>query len=105
MSWKIESDALQKRGYGRWSIRHRLWKAILAQVVFRSIAFIIGGGIAVARFWVESFNYFQHYGTVRVAGKPVARQHLWNHLGFFTRPVAFEITNHADHHLDSYIPY
>ena len=86
----------------------------MAQVVFRSIAFIIGGGIAVAtclgsmvaaRFWVESFNYFQHYGIVRVDGKPVTRRHLWNHLGFFTRPVAFEITNHADHHLDSYIPY
>ena len=114
MSWKIESDALEKRGYGRWSIRHRLWKALLAQVIFQSVAFLIGGWIAVAtclgsmviaRFWVESFNYFQHYGIVRVEGKPVTRRHLWNHLGFFTRPIAFEITNHADHHLDSYIPY
>jgi len=42
---------------------------------------------------------------VRVEGKPVARRHLWNHLGLLTRAVAFEITNHADHHLDSYIPY
>ncbi len=114
LSWGIESDALAKRGYGRWSLRHRLWKAVLAQVVFQGIVFAIGGLAAVgavvgsmiiARFWVESFNYFQHYGIVRVEGRPIARRHLWNHLGLLTRPVAFEITNHADHHLDSYIPY
>jgi p-cymene monooxygenase len=114
LSSKIESDALEKRGYSRWSWRHRAWKAVLAQLVFHAVAFAIAGwtGVAaalasmlVARLWVESFNYFQHYGIVRAPGKPVARRHLWNHLGYLTRPVAMEITNHADHHLDSYIPY
>lgn len=114
LSWRIESDALEKRGFGRWSLHHRLWKALLALLVFQIVVYAIGGGPAVAavftsmviaRFWVESFNYFQHYGIVRVEGKPIARRHLWNHLGLLTRPVAFEITNHADHHLDSYIPY
>ena len=114
LSSRIESDALEKRGYARWSLRHRVWKAVLAQVVFQTFAFVVGGliGVAaalgsmvIARFWVESFNYFQHYGIVRAVGKPVARRHLWNHLGWFTRVIAFEITNHADHHLDSYIPY
>ncbi len=114
LSWRIESDALEKRGKGRWSLQHRVWKALLAQLVFQALAYQLGGwpavavcltSMVIARFWVESFNYFQHYGIVRVDGKPVARRHLWNHLGFFTRPVAFEITNHADHHLDSYIPY
>lgn len=114
LSQRIESDALEKRGYGRWSWRHKMWKAILAQVVFQSVVFAVAGGIGlavslgsmiIARFWVESFNYFQHYGIVRAIGKPIARRHLWNHLGYFTRVIAFEITNHADHHLDSYIPY
>ena len=114
LCWQIESNALEKRGYSRWSWRHRVWKALLAQVVFQGIAYAIGGWPAVAaclasmiiaRFWVESFNYFQHYGIVRAVGRPVARRHLWNHLGYLTRPIAFEITNHADHHLDSYIPY
>src|SRR3546814_13664098 len=73
----MESDALEKQGHGRWSIRHRVWKALLAQVVMQSIVFLMGGwaavavvlaGMAGARFWVESFNYFQHYGLVRVEG-------------------------------------
>lgn len=114
LSSRIESDALEKRGYSRWSIRHKVWKAIAAQIVFHAIVFAVAGPIGVAaslgsmvvaRFWVESFNYFQHYGIVRAPDKPIARRHLWNHLGFFTRMIAIEITNHADHHLDSYIPY
>jgi len=113
-SQKFLSDALEKRGYGRWSIRHGLWAAILAQVIFQSLLFQIGGwqavGLAltamvVARFWVETFNYFQHYGQVRVVGSPIEKRHVWNHFGTLSRLLAFEITNHADHHLNSYQAY
>lgn len=111
---ETESDALEKRGYGRWSIRHRLWKAILAQVVFQAVIYKIGGlqanalalgGMVLARFWIETFNYFQHYGQVRVIGTPIEKRHVWNHFGVLSRLSTFEITNHADHHLNSYAPY
>jgi p-cymene monooxygenase len=109
-----ESAALEKRGYGRWSIRHRIWKAILAQLVFQSILYAMAGwtgvGLAlaamiIARFWIETFNYFQHYGLTRVIGSPITKNHVWNHLAPLSRITAFEITNHADHHLNSYAPY
>ncbi|MCK9503922.1 MAG: fatty acid desaturase [Porticoccaceae bacterium] len=111
---ELESDALEKRGKGRWSIHHRLWKAILAQVVFQGILFAIGGlpalicglsGVLLARIWVEMFNYFQHYGQVRLVGKPIARRHVWNHLSPLSRVITFEITNHADHHINAYTPF
>jgi p-cymene methyl-monooxygenase len=54
---------------------------------------------------VETFNYFQHYGLVRVEGAPIERRHVWNHLGPIGRLTAFEITNHSDHHLNAYAPY
>jgi len=113
-SWKVESDALEKRGKGRWSIGHVLYRAILAQVIFQVLIFMIGGWVAVlvslggmclARLWIESFNYFQHYGLVRVDGAAIDKRHVWNHFGTLSRLMGFEITNHADHHLDSYIPY
>jgi p-cymene monooxygenase len=113
-SQKFISDALQKRGYGRWSIRHGLWRAILSQVIFQSLLYGIGGwqavalaltAMVIARFWVETFNYFQHYGQVRVAGTPIEKRHVWNHFGCLSRLLAFEITNHADHHLNSYQAY
>lgn len=109
-----ESDALEKRGLGRWSIHHRLWKAIVAQVVFQFIIFSIGGiqanllsfaAMLIARFWIETFNYFQHYGQVRLPGTPIEKHHVWNHLSPLSRIMTFEITNHADHHLNSFQPY
>jgi len=110
----IECASLEKRGFARWSIRHKLWRAILAQIVFQTLLYWLGGWTAVAlalgamviaRFWVETFNYFQHYGQVRVIGSPIEKRHVWNHFGPLSRLIAFEITNHADHHLNSYQPY
>jgi p-cymene methyl-monooxygenase len=43
LAQKLNSDALEKRGLGRWSIQHMLWRAILAQVLFQSVIFMIGG--------------------------------------------------------------
>ena len=113
-AWRSESDNLEKQGKGRWSIGHRIYKAILAQLIFQSIVFAIGGWTAVAvclagmtgaRFWIESFNYFQHYGLIRVDGGQIDRRHVWNHLKPLSRILGFEITNHADHHTNSYLAF
>lgn len=114
LAQRIECEALAKRGHARWGIRHHLWRAILAQLIFQSLMFALGGwpavgmaliAMVVARFWIETFNYFQHYGQVRVAGSPIEKRHVWNHFGPLSRLLAFEITNHADHHLNSYLSY
>jgi len=111
---RTESDSLERQGYGRWSIRHRVWKAIAAQLVAQSVIYAIGGwravavalaGMTIARFWVESFNYFQHYGLIRLDGAAIARRHVWNHLKPLSRVMGFEITNHADHHTDSFAKF
>jgi alkane 1-monooxygenase/p-cymene monooxygenase len=113
-SLRMECEALERRGKGRWSLGHRVYKAALALVLFQVVMYLLGGWAAaaatlvtqiIARLWAESFNYFQHYGLVRAVGAPIARRHVWNHLGTISRACAYEITNHADHHLDSYKPY
>lgn len=58
-----------------------------------------------AKMFVEGFNYFQHYGLLRVEGVPIAKHHAWNHLGMIVRPIGVEITNHINHHLDGHIPF
>lgn len=109
-----EANALEREGHSRWGLRHRLWRAIAAQLLAQSLFFAIGGWRAVAvalsamiiaRFWVESFNYFQHYGLVRLHGAPIARRHVWNHLRPLSRVMGFEITNHADHHTNSFAKF
>ena len=42
---------------------------------------------------------------VRVVGSPIEKRHVWNHFGTLSRLLGFEITNHADHHLNSYQAY
>lgn len=114
MELLLDADTLEKRGYSRWSIRHSLWRALLAVAVFLAGLHAVGGwpaaelgltAMVIARFWVEAFNYYQHFGQVRVIGTPIEKRHVWNHYGTLSRLYAFEITNHADHHLNSYIPY
>jgi p-cymene methyl-monooxygenase len=109
-----ECDSLEKQGYARWGIRHRVWKAIFAQVIAQTCFYLIGGWVAVglaltamviARFWVESFNYFQHYGLIRLPDGAISRRHVWNHLKPLSRVMGYEITNHADHHTDSFAKF
>jgi uncharacterized membrane protein len=113
-SMRAEGDALEKQGKGRWSIGHRLYKAIAMMVIMQTPIYFIGGWRAVglcmltmfiARIWAESFNYFQHYGLIRTPGAPIAARHVWNHLHPLSRIFGWEIVNHADHHLDSFKPY
>lgn len=114
--WDVttESGALRKRGLSPWNWRHRGYRALGAQVLFQGLVLVIGGAVAAAlttaamlltRVWAESFNYFQHYGLVRAEGAPIGRRHLWNHLSWLSRVLSFDITNHADHHLNSYKRY
>lgn len=113
-SHRMESDALEKRGKHRWSIRHRLWRAIAGSAIFLGLMAMIGGWAGmlacfvttmIARFLLESFNYFQHYGQIRVPGTPIEKRHVWNHFGALSRAMTFEITNHSGHHLNAFAPY
>ncbi|WP_293393829.1 fatty acid desaturase [Nevskia sp.] len=114
LAQRLECEALEKRGKGRWSIGHRLWWAVGSLLALMVAMFLIGGWPAagatlaaglMSRFLLEAFNYFQHYGQVRREGAPICKRHVWNHLGMLTRAMTFEITNHAEHHLNSYAPY
>lgn len=109
-----ESTAMRRRGLSGWNWRHRAWRIALLQTTFQVLIYAIAGWTGVlciilamlmAKALTESFSYFQHYGQTRVPGTPVGRRHVWNHLGAITRLLGFELTNHADHHLNSYQPY
>lgn len=113
-SIRVECEALERKGKGRWSLGHRFYKAIAMLVLIQIPVFLLGGWPAVglivlsmfiARCWIESFNYFQHYGLVRVPGAPISNRHSWSHLHPISRILNWEITNHVDHHLDPYKPY
>jgi alkane 1-monooxygenase/p-cymene monooxygenase len=111
---RLELEALRRSGRSFWSWNNRILQFVLVQLVMQSLIYLIAGwgGVALtlagmlgARLWIESFNYFQHYGLVRVPGSAIGKRHVWNHMSELSRIVSFEITNHAQHHLNSYVPY
>lgn len=114
IGFTLENRSLKKRGLSFWNWRNRTWAWLGAQLVFQGLIYLVGGwagvaltltGMLAARLWIESFNYFQHYGLIRVPGGKIGNRHVWNHMSELSRIVSFEITNHAGHHQDSYTPY
>lgn len=108
----MESEILRKMGRSPWNIRNKVWLHLVLQMLLFTVVFAFAGlsallvcivSVFFAKMLVEAFNYFQHYGLLRVENEPVEKHHAWNHLGMIVRPLGAEITNHINHHLDSYI--
>lgn len=109
-----ERARLAKLGLPLWS-----WQSdvVRAQILVVTTLFLIGWfagwlalvvlgcGFLFARILLESFNYLQHYGLVRVPGTRYERRHAWSHLTPLVRAVTFEITNHAHHHMNPQVPF
>ena len=108
---RCEADALKRSGRSAWNYRNRLWQQLILLAAVPVATGLFAGmpaailcvvGMLMSKALVEAFNYFQHYGLVRVEGTPVTLHHAWNHLGPVVRALGVEITNHIHHHLDSY---
>lgn len=113
-TWEKQGEILSRLGYSPWSWRNAMWlQLVLVGAIILGVAAAAGpiagfatvGAMFVAKMFVEGFNYFQHYGLLRVEGDPIAKHHAWNHLGMIVRPIGVEITNHINHHLDGHIPF
>ena len=112
--YRIEKERCARSGTSFFSPTGRLFQALFQLSVLLTISFVVAGiygfiivlsSILLAKLLIEMLNYFQHYGIVRVEDSPNKSHHLWNHLSPISRIIAFEITNHNDHHRDPNIPY
>jgi xylene monooxygenase subunit XylM len=113
-SWEKTVEILGKLGHAKLGWRNVIWLLPLLSGSIIAYIGVTAGGVAaltglaamvMAKMFVEGFNYFQHYGLIRVEGAPIDVHHAWNHLGVIVRPIGAEITNHINHHLDGHIPF
>lgn len=109
-----EAETLRRHGLSPWNWRNRNYQQLLLLLALPAACWAWGGAMAMlvcvlsmlaSKALIEAFNYFQHYGLVRVDGAPVLKHHAWNHLGRIVRPLGLEITNHINHHLDGYTKF
>jgi hypothetical protein len=114
-AYHLERRAWTKRDRAWWDPRNHWVHAVGLLVGFSLALVAVGGGVGAAaaiatcllgpRTLVEVFNYVGHYGLISATPGRFENRHTWNHLTPLVRVMALEVTNHADHHADSYKPF
>jgi Fatty acid desaturase len=114
-AFRLEREIFTKRGRTWWHPMNRWVRWTAGLVIFASALYAAGGtagmlwtiGTALLgpRLLLEVFNYVNHYGLLTEHPGRFARRHTWNHLTPFVRILALEITNHAGHHENAYLPF
>lgn len=113
-AFRSEQRRLAAQGASVWSWRGEIVRSIALMVgILLALALVagplglavIGLAFGISKVMLESFNYLQHYGLVRAKGVRASTRHVWSHLSPVARAAAFEITNHAHHHLDQQVPF
>lgn len=114
-AWSIQKRLLKNYNLGFFSLRNdMLWYSMI-QFAYLALIFSFSGisglmlavGSAVVGFLLlESVNYIEHYGLLRLK-KPSGRYervkecHSWNSNHVIGRIVLYELTRHSDHHYKS----
>ena len=109
-AWKIENNRLKTNGVNPFSFNNRMFVGYCRSLLITILAFLIGGWIGVlyflicallAKSFLETINYVEHYGLVREKGKRIQMRHSWNSNHVVGRLVLYELTRHSDHHFIS----
>ncbi len=111
-AWRLESDRLQRRSYGKWSWRNEILQSYALSVVLYGSLFIVFGVtilpfllIQTAYAWwqLTSANYIEHYGLLRErlpdgSYERCQPKHSWNANHLASNLVTFHLERHSDHH-------
>lgn len=118
-AWKIEQARTTKQGISMFSLRHRMVRYGLTQVLVYATLGITLGPVAIA-YWagqslvaatlLEAINYVEHYGLQRRELSPgryerVKPWHSWNASHRVTNWLLFNLQRHSDHHYLASRPY
>lgn len=114
-AWHLEARRLRKRGRRVLSWHNQMLRLQLLQLALLVAVYAVFGLAAVLGFLatsaigillLETVNYLEHYGlqrqrthTGRYEG--VKPQHAWNSNRPWSRVLLFELTRHADHHVNA----
>ncbi len=113
-AFEIEARRLANRKQSVWSWHNRAARGQLMSLLYLGAYAYAAGWLGVAAFFavavlgkvhLETINYIEHYGLVRVPGEKVAARHSWDCYRKVSSALLYNLTRHADHHLDAQKPY
>ena len=106
-AWRLERERLAATGHSAFTWRNKVIAGSIRSSIIAGLFFLAGGGLALVaflaasawnKFLLESLNYVEHYGLVRVPGEPIEPRHAWDSLSRFSHAALFDLPWHADHH-------
>lgn len=112
--FETEKRRLAVRGRSVWGWHSQIFWGVTLTLTVLGGMYIAAGPtgllatlaiMVIARIAGEALNFLQHFGLLRVPGRPIESRHTWNHLSAVTRVLGMEITNHVEHHQDPDTPY
>ena len=113
-AFQIERTRLKIKGKSIFSVQNKFFRALLRSVIICVFIYSIASTKAlvfylisalISKILLETINYIEHYGLVRVEGRPVRPRHSWNSNTFVSSAFTFNLTRHSAHHEKAHIPY
>ena len=113
-AFEIEARRLANRKQSVWSWHNRAARGQLLSLLYLAAYAYAAGWTGVLAFFavaalgkvhLETINFIEHYGLVRVPGEKVAARHSWDCYRQVSSALLYNLTRHADHHLDAQKPY
>ena len=113
-AWKIEIDHLRRRDNSPFTIKNKMIQGYIRSSFLCFIAYTIGGmvGFGFFIFWsilakcfLETINFIEHYGLVRAKGEPVLPKHSWNSNHVISSSLLYNLNRHSAHHEKANLRY
>jgi hypothetical protein len=107
-AWEIEARLLERKGKPLFSLSNRVLTGLAMSLVWlamfvaadglRGVAIYFGCAL-IGKTYLEVVNYIEHYGIVRVPGRPVEPRHSWNSNRRISSWILFNLPRHSHHHI------
>ena len=114
VAWKIEIARLKRRSHHFLSFHNKMIIGYFRSIIITVLAYYIGGIIGMATFLLcailaksllETINYSEHYGLVRLKGEPVCTRHSWNSNHAMSGIMLCNVNRHSSHHHSSNLKF
>ena len=113
-AFRFERKRLTALGKPVLSPSNRALRGQAMSLIYLAVVYWLSGWTGVAVFvligingkmYLEAVNYIEHYGLVRVPGRPIKPRHSWDCYNSISATFLYNLTRHADHHVNSRKPY
>jgi len=99
-SWLSPSNRALRGQFMSLAVIAAFWYAagLIGVLAFFGLAFI-------GKLYLESVNYIEHYGLVRVPGTRIEERHSWDCYRMISSAALYNLTRHSEHHMNAAKPY